>query len=65
MSKSKNEIDLLCYLTLRSTDFLVYSAADPGDSHTTMLHYKSRSACWEIIHVRNILAELWSLTLRI
>ena len=27
MSKAKNEIDLLCYLTLRSTDFLVYSAA--------------------------------------
>ena len=25
----------------------------------------SRSACGEIIHVRQILAELWSLTLRI
>ena len=30
-----------------------------------MLHHKSRSACGEIIHVRQILAELWSLTLRI
>ena len=30
-----------------------------------MLHLKSRSACGEIIHVRQILAELWSLTLRI
>ena len=29
-----------------------------------MLHHKSRSACGEIIHVRQILAELWSLTLR-
>ena len=28
-----------------------------------MLHHKSRSACGEIIHVRQILAELWSLTL--
>ena len=30
-----------------------------------MLHHKSRSACGEIIHVREILAELWSLTPRI
>ena len=30
-----------------------------------MLHHKSRSACWEIIYVWQILAELWSLTLRI
>ena len=30
-----------------------------------MLHHKSRSACGEIIHVRQVLAELWSLTLRI
>ena len=30
-----------------------------------MLYHKSRSACGEIIHVRQILAELWSLTLRI
>ena len=30
-----------------------------------MLHHKSRSACGEIIHVRQILTELWSLTLRI
>ena len=30
-----------------------------------MLYDKSRSACGEIIHVRQILAELWSLTLRI
>ena len=30
-----------------------------------MLGHKSRSACGEIIHVRQILAELWSLTLRI
>ena len=30
-----------------------------------MLYRKSRSACGEIIHVRQILAELWSLTLRI
>ena len=30
-----------------------------------MLHHKSRSACGEIIHVQQILAELWSLTLRI
>ena len=30
-----------------------------------MLPHKSRSARGEIIHVRNILAELWSLTLRI
>ena len=30
-----------------------------------ILHHKSRSACGEIIHVRHILAELWSLTLRI
>ena len=30
-----------------------------------MLHHKSRSACGEIIYVRQILAELWSLTLRI
>ena len=30
-----------------------------------MLHHKSRSACGEIIHVRQNLAELWSLTLRI
>ena len=29
-----------------------------------MLHNKSRSACEEIIHVRQILAELWPLTLR-
>ena len=27
-----------------------------------ILRYKSRSACGDIIHVRNILAELWSLT---
>ena len=30
-----------------------------------MLYHKSRSACGEIIHVRQILEELWSLTLRI
>ena len=30
-----------------------------------MFYHKSRSACGEIIHVRHILAELWSLTLRI
>ena len=30
-----------------------------------MLHHKSKSACWEIIHIRLILAELWSLTLRL
>ena len=30
-----------------------------------MLHHKSRSACGEIIYVRQIFAELWSLTLRI
>ena len=30
-----------------------------------MLHHKSRSACGEIIHVWQFLAELWSLTLRI
>ena len=30
-----------------------------------MLHHKCRSACGEIINVRQILAELWSLTLRI
>ena len=30
-----------------------------------MLHHKSRSACGEIIHVWQILVELWSLTLRI
>ena len=30
-----------------------------------MLHLKSRSACGEIIHVLQILAELWPLTLRI
>ena len=30
-----------------------------------MLHHKSRSACGEMIHVQQILAELWSLTLRI
>ena len=30
-----------------------------------MLHHKSRSACGEIIHVRQILVELWPLTLRI
>ena len=29
-----------------------------------MLHHKSRSACGEIIHVRQILVELLSLTLR-
>ena len=30
-----------------------------------MLHHKSRSACGEIIYARQILAELWFLTLRI
>ena len=30
-----------------------------------MLYHKSRSACGEIIHVGQILAELWSFTLRI
>ena len=30
-----------------------------------MLYHKSWSACGEIIHVQQILAELWSLTLRI
>ena len=30
-----------------------------------LLHHKTRSACGEIIPVRQILAELWSLTLRI
>ena len=30
-----------------------------------MLYHKSRSACREIIHIRKILAEIWSLTLRI
>ena len=30
-----------------------------------MLYHKSRSACGEIIYVRQILVELWSLTLRI
>ena len=29
------------------------------------MHHKSRSACGEIIHVQQILAVLWSLTLRI
>ena len=32
---------------------------------TEILHDKSKSACGEIIHFRQILAELWSLTLRI
>ena len=32
---------------------------------TGMLHQKSRSACGEIIYVRQILAELWSLAFRI
>ena len=30
-----------------------------------MLYHKSSSACGEIIHVRQILAELWSLTFTI
>ena len=30
-----------------------------------MLHHKSRNACGEIIYVRKLLSELWSLTLRI
>ena len=30
-----------------------------------MLYRKSGSACGELIHVRQFLAELWSLTLRI
>ena len=31
----------------------------------TDVNHKSRSACVEMIHVRQILAKLWSLTLRI
>ena len=30
-----------------------------------MLHHKSRSACGEIVYVQQMLAGLWSLTLKI
>ena len=33
--------------------------------HSGMLHHKSRSACGEIVYVRQMLAGYWSLTLRI
>ena len=59
-------------LTLRIfTHFSLSSKTPPTPSHgfewnlAGMLHHKSRSACGEIINVRQILAELWSLTLRI
>ena len=59
-------------LTLRIfTHFSLSSQLLPTSLHgfesnlAGMLHHKSRSACGEIIHVRQILAELWSLTLRI
>ena len=51
--------------------FTHFSLSSPTSLHGVewklagMLHYKSRSACGEKIHVRQILAEIWSLTLRI
>ena len=56
-------------LTLRIfTNFSQILACLPNSSYILawmlgMLHHKSRSAWGEIIHVRQILAELWSLTL--
>ena len=59
-------------LTLRIfTHFSLSSKTPPTSFHgfewnlAGMCHYKSRSACGEIIHVRQILAELWSMTLTI
>ena len=48
-----------------SSQLLLHPCLDLNKNLAGMLHHKSRSACGEIIHVRQILAELWSLTLRI
>ena len=48
-----------------SSQLLLHPCMDLNETWQGMLHHKSKSACGEIIHVRQILAELWSLTLRI
>ena len=48
-----------------SSQLLLHPCMDLNETWAGMLHHKSKSACGEIIHVRQILAELWSLTLRI
>ena len=48
-----------------SSQLLLHPCMDLNETWQGMLHHKSRSACGEIIHVWQILAELWSLTLRI
>ena len=48
-----------------SSQLLLHPCMDLNETWQGYLHHKSRSACGEIIHVRQILAELWSLTHRI
>ena len=48
-----------------SSQLLLHPCMDLNEKFAGMLHHKSRSACGEIIHVQQILAEFWSLTLRI
>ena len=58
------------HLTLRnfthfslSSQLLLHPGMDLNETWQGCCNHKSRSACLEIIHVRQILAELWSLTL--
>ena len=55
---------LLSHFSL-SSQLLLHPCMDLKRNLAGMLHHKSRSACGEIIHVQQILAELWSLTLNI
>ena len=48
-----------------SSQLLLHPCMDLSETWQGCCTHKSRSACGEIIHVRQILAELWSLTLRI
>ena len=48
-----------------SSQLLLHPSMDLDETLVQMLYYKSRSACGEIIYVRQILAELLPLTLRI
>ena len=48
-----------------SSQLLLHLCMDLNETWQGCCTTMSRSACGEIIHVRQILAELWSLTLRI
>ena len=48
-----------------SSQLLLHPCIDLNENLAGMLYHKSRNACGEIIHVRQILAELWPLLLTI